>query len=85
MPSGNGPSKVSIDMLDMGPGWVFFQAGKIPPTPEQLPHLLSRTLNSWLQAHPSFVVRTTLPIVAEGATVGIHVWFDDSADREASS
>lgn len=79
MPSGNGSSKVSIDMLEMGPDWVFFQAGKIPPTQEQLPQLLSRTLKSWLEANLSFVVRAALQIVFEGMTVGIHVWYDRSA------
>lgn len=84
MSHGNGTSKVSIDMLEMGPGWVFFQAGKLPPPPEQLPYLLNRTLNSWLDANPSFVVRAALPIVADGMTVGIHVWYDPGTAEQPS-
>ncbi|MEX0718573.1 MAG: hypothetical protein WD066_18415 [Planctomycetaceae bacterium] len=65
---------------------MFFQAGTISPTPQQLPHLLSRTLTNWLEANPSLVVWATLPIVAEGTTVGIHVWYDPgTAGPESSS
>lgn len=43
---------------------------------ERIPELLSRTLADWLQRHSAIRVRATLPIVEDGFTVIVHVWFD---------
>ena len=76
MPDQNGPTKVSIDMTEMGPGWLYFDAGQNPPARDELPLWLNRCLVEWLQSHPDARPRSTLGIVADGATVGIHLWFD---------
>ena len=69
-------TKVTIDRIDMGTGWVCFQPGKNSPPPEHLPALLNRSVCTWLKRNPEFTVRTVLPIVERGNTVAIHVWFD---------
>jgi hypothetical protein len=43
---------------------------------ERLPGLLDRTLTTWLVARPEVRVRATLPIVEEGFTTALHVWWD---------
>ncbi len=68
--------KVTIDRVDMGTGWVCFQAGDKPPPPDQLPAFLNQTLYTWLKRNPEFRLRAVLPIVEGGNTVLIHVWFD---------
>lgn len=78
MSNGNGTSQVTIDRVEMGAGWVYFEPGKNKPSVEELPSLLNRAMSDWLAENPSHVVRTTLGIVANGVTVGIHVWYDES-------
>ena len=69
-------TQYTIDRVEMGSGWACFQAGENPPPLEMLPGYLNHTFYSWLQRNPEFQVRTTLPIVENGNTVAIHVWFD---------
>jgi hypothetical protein len=53
-----------------------FRAGITPTTDlRRVPGLLDQTLIAWLKANPKFKVISTLPIVEEGNTVAIHVWF----------
>lgn len=72
----DGDTQVTIDRIDLGTGWVCFQAGDKLPPPEELPGYLSQTLCTWLQRNPNFAVRAALPIMVAGNTVAIHVWFD---------
>ncbi|MHB0956867.1 MAG: hypothetical protein ACYC0X_13095 [Pirellulaceae bacterium] len=69
-------TEFTIDRIDLGTGWVCFQAGDNAPPPDRLPGYLSQTLCTWLQRNPKFVVRATLPIMVAGSTVAVHVWFD---------
>jgi hypothetical protein len=69
-------SQITIDRMEMGTGWVCFQAGENPPPLEELPAFLNQTFYSWLQRNPEFNVKTVLPIVESGNTVAIHVWFE---------
>ena len=69
--------KVTIDRIELGTGWVCFQPGSDRPPPfEQLPALLNETFYTWLQRNPEFKVQSVLPIVENGNTVLIHVWFE---------
>ena len=47
-----------------------------PPNPDQLPGYLNHSFYTWLQRNPEFTVRAVLPIVENGNTVLLHVWFD---------
>ena len=69
-------TQITIDRVEMGTGWVSFQGGENPPSPDQLPLFLNDALSNWLSRNPEFRVRTILPIVVEGNTVAINVWFD---------
>ena len=46
--------KVTIERIDLGPGWVCFQAGNQKPSPENLPGLLHHTFYTWLQRNKEF-------------------------------
>lgn len=69
-------NEISIDRVELGSGWACFRAGKKSPAPELLPTYLNHVLFTWLQRHEEFTVRATLPIVENGNTVAIHVWYD---------
>lgn len=68
--------QVTIDRIEMGTGWACFQPGEQPPNPDQLPGYLNHSFCTWLQRNPKFTVRAVLPIVENGNTVLLHVWFD---------
>ncbi len=74
---GNGSSKGFTNLIPMGTGWVLFVASQSdPPPPNELPYALSQGLEQWLKNQPGIRVRSTLPMIKDGNTIGIHVWFD---------
>jgi hypothetical protein len=74
---GNGSSKGFTNVIELGPGRVLFVASQsAPPPAEELPHALSQGLEQWLRSQPAVRVRSTLPILKGGDTIGIHVWCD---------
>ena len=68
--------EITIDRMEMGTGWVCFQGGENPPSPDQLPLFLNDALSNWLTHNPEFKIRSILPLVVSGNTVAINVWFD---------
>lgn len=66
----------TIDRIEMGTGWVCFRGGDDPPPPAELPSILSEAMSEWLTRNSEFRLRTALPIVQDGHTMAIHVWFD---------
>ena len=76
---GNGSGKGNTDRIPLAPGWVVYQAGTPPPAEEDLPLALSQHLQKDLTENPSVRVRSSLPIVQNGNTVAIHLWYDDLA------
>lgn len=70
------PDKGQVDRLDMAAGWACFLASETPPTPNQLPLYLSKEVAAWQKQNPMLAVRATLPIVANGNTIAVHVWFE---------
>lgn len=73
--SGN-ETEITIERIEMDTGWVCFQGGETPPAPDQLPFILNDAFSNWLRNNPEFKVRTVLPIVVEGNTIAINIWFD---------
>ena len=71
------PNGVQIDVIRLGPGWALVKAGEHqgPPLGE-LPMWLHQALTDWLKENTEYRVRSTLPLVASGQTIAIHVWFD---------
>jgi hypothetical protein len=41
-----------------------------------LPLYLSKSVAAWQKQTPSLKVRAPLPIVRDGNTIAVHVWFD---------
>ena len=82
MSTGNGKPdpEMTIDIVDDDCGWAYFESGARPPALPDLPRYLSDGMLEWLKAHPERRVRTCLGIVSHGATVGIHLWYDDASD-----
>ena len=69
-------NEVTIDRIEMGTGWVCFQGGEKPPPVDQLPYILNDAVTDWLTRNPEFKIKTVLPIVVEGNTMAINIWFD---------
>lgn len=70
------PEKEAIERLDVDTGRAVFRPSGTPTQPENLPLYLSKTIAAWLNQTPSLTVRATLPIVQNGNTVAVHVWFE---------
>lgn len=73
---GNGDSKVNIIITEKGPGYVIIAPDRIDKLPEQIAVYVSRTLEGWQKENPSYRVRAVCPIIQDGTTLAIHVWFD---------
>jgi hypothetical protein len=68
---------VTINRLEMGMGWVLFVPNSDrPPPPESLPAALHGSVAEWVRQNSIIKVRDTLPVIENGNTVGLHVWFD---------
>ncbi len=78
MANDEGDSDVTINAFEMSDSWVFLRASTVEHDLEKLPFILSQALSDWLMKNPTYRVRATLPLVASGFTVGIHVWFDNA-------
>ncbi len=70
--------EVTID--EPRPGWAVF---RVPLSGfrknmelERLPGLLDRSLSFWLQHRPTARIRAALPIVEDGFTTALHVWWE---------
>jgi hypothetical protein len=70
------PDQVVISRVDLQTGWVMFEGGRPAPPREDLPALLTHTMERWLEQNPHIIVRAVLPIIQRGTTVALHVWFD---------
>jgi hypothetical protein len=74
---GQDDAKIEIGMVEMGPGWVLFVPAMAPKTDHvRVPKLLNQSLIYWLRSGAAATVRQTLPIVEDGNTIALHVWFD---------
>lgn len=62
---------------ELGDGWCIFTADPSdPPSPDLLPIALGQALSRWLRTSPEVRVRAVLPIVEDGNTTVLHVWYD---------
>ncbi len=65
-----------IHVEEKARGYVVFSPENLLELPEQFPIHLSLTFDKWLKLNPGIHVRTVLPIVDNGRTVVLHVWYD---------
>ena len=75
-PSSSGLGQPLISVKDRPPDHAVFQAATPQLQPSELPMLLSRAVDQWMERHPERRVRGTLAIVVGGNTVALHVWYD---------
>ena len=69
--------QIHVDRIDVGTGWLcFVPKPGTNPRPDRLPYALSRAIEDTFKQTPTLTVRETLPIVSNGNTMAIHVWFD---------
>jgi hypothetical protein len=61
---------------------VIYHAGEPPPPESEIPLLLNEMLQKDLLEHPSVEPRLLLPIVREGNTIAIHLWYVDRAAEQ---
>ena len=73
---GNGESKVTINVSEKRKGYVIIAPDRIDKLPSQTPVYISLTLENWQKEHPGVHVRAVCPIVADGVTIALHVWYD---------
>jgi hypothetical protein len=74
---GNGKPQVTVTAKQMGPGWVYLGIARdVPPIASATP-FVNQAFCDWQQDHPTYRVRAATGIVSDGATIGIHVWFDE--------
>ena len=74
--SSGGEPQILIHCDELAKGWVYIHAETPPADPSRLPYMLNDAFCRWLKQNPNAKVRATLPIVAGGNTVAIHVFFD---------
>ena len=59
-------------------GYVVIQASEGPPNDLDMPtDLLSKSVTNWVKQRPEITVQSTLPILKDGQTVAIHLWYVD--------
>lgn len=73
--SRNRPARFSgrLEFLAIDPRLIRIQT---PTSLGELPRYLNQMFYTWLQRHPEFTVRATLPVVENGNMVVLHVCFD---------
>jgi hypothetical protein len=71
---GNGQTKVTIEFKEMAPGQVIFRIAQTAPDINASLALGSAVLD-WTRDHPDAEVTAVLPIVSNGNTVVIHLWY----------
>ena len=78
---GNGSGKRLAHRTPLRPGWVLYHAGDPPPPESELPLMLSEMLQKDLLDNPSIDPQLFLPIVRDGNTIAIHLWYADRARK----
>jgi hypothetical protein len=76
--------KRRVIVADHEPGHTSFRAPGIPynERPALLDHAVSKwirdhAVSKWIREHPNLDVLVALPIVAEGNTDAVHLWWTD--------
>lgn len=73
---GNGDSSGKIHVSVKKPGYVVFVPDSLNSLPEDYSIHLSLIFEQWQQENPGNRIRHVLPIVKDGQTVVLHVYYD---------
>jgi hypothetical protein len=76
---GDAPQQPMVDIVPLFEGCsLFIPNPDKPPPDEEMPVAPASVLQKWMVAHP-IRVRETLPIVKDGNTVALFVWWERAA------
>lgn len=74
---GNGHSQIKVHITLVAHGYIIVHADDITTPSVDTSVAVSQTVEKVLKDKPTMRVRSTLPIVKEGHTVAVHIWFDE--------
>lgn len=69
-------NECTVHVEEKAKGYVVFSPANLLELPEQFPVHLSLLFDRWLKENPGVQVRHVLPIVDNGKTVLLHVWYE---------
>ncbi len=72
---GNGDSKGFIHVTETA-NYALFYPEDVNHLPDNYPSHLSLILAKGMNEHPGIRMRAALPIVQQGQTLYLHLWFD---------
>jgi hypothetical protein len=77
---GNGEPKMTCKIV-LNPHRVLFHPDATPQSgiPDGFPIFLSKMVEKWLDEHPAVRVRSALPIMQDGQTIIVHLYFAGDA------
>jgi hypothetical protein len=73
---GNGHGKVRIHTTKVSHGYTIIHTD-VKTIAEGTPVILSQSVEKFLKENPTFRVRATFPVVKDGQTVAVHLWYDE--------
>ena len=78
MSNGNGTNDYAIKITEFSEQGhaIFYADDDSPPPIEEMPHALGQALQNWMAENTEVVMRSSLPIVQNGQTIAIHLWYD---------
>ncbi len=84
MPSSEKPP-ATVVMTGLEPGLVYFQIVEPNLPHDRVELLLIKSIDTWFQANPQYVLDRTQDRFQAGRLRGIHVWYDELATQEPRS
>ncbi len=73
---GNGHDRGRVDRIPLGAGHVVYTPGNPPPQETEVPLALEQVLLNDLKEHPEVRILAILPLIQNGNTIRIHLWYE---------
>jgi hypothetical protein len=71
----DGQSRITIRVKEVTPGQLVFGVIKGRKSGKNVSIALGSAVLDWTRDHPKAEVVSTLPIVTNGVTVAVHLWY----------
>jgi len=72
---GNGNSKTTIDFVER-PNYVLICPHDLTALPANIAVIINNAFLDWMQKHAGIRIREILPLIQDGQTIALHVWYD---------
>jgi len=72
---GNGEGKTVINFLERG-NYILISPRNATNLPANIAIIVNRAFLDWMKKHPGIRIRAVLPIMQDGQTTALHVWYD---------